>query len=932
MSRRNVGVGLLLAFATSLVGIACEKVRNIEYTTTATSTEDAAEYSAENVEVIFSNATVLHIEDGALEVITRDVFKLHPQLEHCRIAGGMVHSIDKDAFLAVKHLTALLLDRNSLATVPKAAFRALPHLVTLSISNNRLVELLADDFLSTGDLQWLSLSENFIAHVHPGAFDGLPRLTFLNMSWNHLTAPDGIQTLSRLNVLDFGYNYVKLLNYSHFEPLKDLRELSVRGNLLDGLPSGAFASLAELRRLDLGDNFLKSLPQRAFAANVKLEELTLEGNVLERLPEELFRGLTHLRTLNVQNNRLTALPGGTFRDQATFERLALAGNRLVQLEQNVLRSADVLLQNNHIQVLKRASAANASYVRNVFLYGNEIAAIEQDALEHLPGLEMLYVDYNRIEELPPMLFHASHRLQHASFSRNALTVLRTNTFAGLAHLHAVDLSYNRLSVIESAAFHGSPVEYLNLNGNRLRVLDDGAFLGTRLLYLHVAANEITSFHPQPSGVLRNLVELTVNGNRIASLQPLCSGLFPQVAVVDLRNNSLTSTGASCMGHLPRHESEVVAYDLALNGYSQVPSLPGRILSIDLSGNHLTGFQENQFRWYQHTETVLLRDTSIAKLEAADFAFLVQLKRVEIGSKALTSIEEDTFHLRKLHHLEINDSPLKELPNRLLAGQTNLSLVSFAQNKLSFLPSDFFRDCHRLEDINLSFNEFEVVDSTWFMQLEHLHAVNLEGNRIARLPTDLFMPEQSLDTFSVAGNRITSIAGASFLAEVPIRAFNISHNLLTDIDTLYRNDFVTHLDVSGNRLSRLVVRSNFRVVIANSNQISSLGWENVSSRWELLQLEVADNLLAEIDPRLFEARKLNAIDVSENRLNGFPFELVYRLKLLQTVSAARNNIRSVPEDITFSFKLDTLDLSENPLEEQERFLNSTLIGNLIVNIT
>ncbi|KFB50506.1 AGAP007048-PA-like protein [Anopheles sinensis] len=917
---------LCIVFTLAVFIVGAEEERNIESTT-----NDSSSDSAENGEVTFSNSTALHIEDTSVEVITSGLFKSNPMLEHFRLTA-LVHSIEQDAFSSVHRLITLQLDNNALPTVPTEAFRHLPHLRTLSVARNRIAGLYADDFLHANSLQWLSLSENFISYIQPSAFDRLPKLTFLNVSWNRLTSLDGFQSATRLNVLDLRYNYVKLLNYSHFQPLKDLRELSVRGNLLaDGVSSGAFASLSELRRLDLGDNFLQSLPKQLLASNRKLKELDCEENALESLQDELFHGLTHLRMVNIRNNRLESLPRDTFRDQPTLTHLSLEENRFGQLEPSFFRSVDVLLQNNRIQVLQRVDTVNASLVQNLYLYGNSIVSIKQDAFENLSGLENLFLYYNEILELPPMLFHANHHLQYVNIGHNKLTKLRTNTFAGLAKLYAVDLSYNRLSVIEPGAFSGSPVEYLYLTGNRLKILDVGAFQGTRLVYLQLDDNGIDTLQqPELNGVSRNLTEFRAKDNRIASWQPLCLSLSPQLTTVDLQNNSLTSIEASCGKDHAGHDSIGVAYNLAWNGFLEVPPLAGRILSIDLSGNNLSRFQGQQLQRYQDTETVFLRDTLITKLSAYDFTFLIHLKHLEIGSKVLNSIAEDMFHLLKLEHLEINDSPLKELPHRLLRGQTNLSVVAFSRNRISFLAADFFQDAQKLEDINLAFNELTTIDPAWFKELKLLRKVNLEGNRIAQLPNNLFSLDHSLDAFSVAQNHLSSIEEAFFLAQVPIKALNLSYNLLAEVDVLNKNDKLTHLDVSSNQLSRLLVRGNFHVLIANSNQISSLRWQNSNSNWELVELQMANNSLKETDPRIFEARFLRTIDVSENLLNSFPFEMLYKLKLLRTIIVSRNNIRSVPMDVLNSFKLWTLDLLENPVDKKEDFLKSSFIANIIID--
>uniref|UniRef100_A0A182WWS3 Chaoptin n=1 Tax=Anopheles quadriannulatus TaxID=34691 RepID=A0A182WWS3_ANOQN len=732
--------------------------------------------------------------------------------------------------LMLHTLTNLNLDNNLFAAVPREALSALSTLKILSIANNLLESLDdGDAFLSLARLQSLSLGSNLIHQLHPQSFARLAELKLLNVSWNRLTSFESIilPPENQLQVLDLSYNYVKLLNVSTFHRLPALSELSLVGNQFESLHPNTFATLRHLSRLDLSDNFFQSLPPRLFTSNRKLVELNLAANLLDTLPGDLFAGLKHLTALNLRNNRLTELPATIFREQPPFAQLTLEGNRIERFPSDWLQaSADVLLQNNRLAGLRKfAPSANGTVVRRLFLYGNEIATVEQDVFRAVPKLETLYLDYNRIDELSPMVFHTNHELQHVTLSHNRLAVLRTNTFAGLARLHSVDLSYNRLAAIEESVFHGSPVEYLNLNGNRLRTLDEWSFSGTRLLYLYVDSNAIDAVHVGGAGgrgeggVLEGLVELSAASNRLDRWQELCARNFSRLSALNLANNSLPSLeqASGCLGE--RTNLDAVTVNVGLNKVSLIPEFAGPVRSLDLSGN------------------------SVEDLE----------------------------------------------------------------------------------------------DKAWFEPLEQLKSINLEDNRITQLPADLLSPDtHALELLSFAGNALLTVSDAAFLADVPIKALNLSNNQLQEVTLLARNEFITQLDVSGNRLKRLLLRPNYRTLVANANQISTLEWDRhyhaKSCQLELLYL--ADNLLEQLDQRVFQLATMVALDVSENRLDAFPFDQLHRLKRLTVLNVSRNNIRTLPVmDAGERFKLDWLDLSENPLEQAdlEHFLGSCVVNDLVVNV-
>uniref|UniRef100_A0A182Q8H4 Chaoptin n=1 Tax=Anopheles farauti TaxID=69004 RepID=A0A182Q8H4_9DIPT len=880
----------------------------------------------------------LIIEESPLETIEPSLFGPFPALKQFQIAAR-ISAIASDAFTSVEMLTHLSVDNNRLNAIPKAALRPLRSLETLSISNNRLRALVnGDEFLNLAHLRSLSLSGNSIHTLHPATFASLGELRSLNASWNHLASLDAkvFQSLAQLEVLDLSYNYLSERNpATYLHGLKALRELNLGGNLFATLRGSTFGALRTLERLDLSDNFLKSLPTRIFTTNRKLTELNLDGNLLETIPVDVFVGLDGLHVLNLRYNRLTHLAQGTFRDQPLFTELSLEGNRIDAFGATVLKSSDVMLQNNRLPALGKVSPVNATAIRNLFLYGNEIRSIEQDAFEVLVRLEAVYLDHNHIEELSPMLFHTNHHLHHVTLAHNRLTVLRTNTFAGLRRLHSVDLSSNRLAVIEPATFHGSPVEYLNLNGNRLKTLDDWALSGTQLLYLHVDSNAIAS--PLSVQTLDRLMELSAANNHITD--ELCTALrggnFSQLTAINLANNSLTAVGSSgCLDHLTSNaNSDPVTASVAFNSLTAVPVLAAgrRLHSLDLSGNALVDLS---FQGYETTSVLSLRETSLRELRAESFAFLQHPTTLAVSSSVLETVEEQTFHGLKLERVELNDSPLRTLPASLLKGQTSLRVISLSNNELSTLPSEFFAECTLLEELDLSKNALDVPDPAWFLGLERLKSIDLQANGITQLPSDLLSPEHTIEVLSLAANALDSLSGAVFLADVPIRTLNLSTNRLAAIDILHRNDFITRLDVSGNRLKRLLLRPNYRVLIANANRLTSLDWEETdpAASFTLEHLELADNQLHQLDPRLFRVRSISTIDASENRLDDVPFAVLHRAKLLTTLIVSRNNIRTLPQEGVPLFKLALLDLAENPLEElPEPFLQSCVVTNLIVHV-
>uniref|UniRef100_A0A182LRN7 Uncharacterized protein n=1 Tax=Anopheles culicifacies TaxID=139723 RepID=A0A182LRN7_9DIPT len=882
------------------------------------------------------DGNTLIFDEDTIDFVDPSVLQYFPNVTAIKVSQR-VRSLQSNTFEWAKTLTQVLLDDNLLTAIPKKAISVLPSLATLSIGNNRLEALGdGDEFVGLDNLKCIVLERNFISTLHPLTFASSRALKELYLQENRLTSLDGLvlPDENHLEVLDLSKNYLKHVNESVFARMHGLKELSLAGNLFETLRASSFADLHALKRLNLDDNFLKTLPPKLFISNRQLVELKVAENQLVKLPVNVFAGLKNLQILHLHSNQLTHVPDETFRDQPEFEELTLFRNRIANFERSFLKCSEVLVLYNRLRNLWTASfVTNMTVVETVNLYSNEIETIEQGVFDGLPNMKVLHMAENRIAELSPSLFQNNHALVHVSFAHNRLSVLRTKTFSRMPQLNRVDLSHNQLSVLEPAVFYDSSVVSVNLQGNQLTTLNDWVFSGAELFFLNLNSNALESIETD-GGYLNQLRTLSAASNRVTSWQDFCSENFTNLWSIDLTNNSLTSIEGGCFDRRRgRRNSTSISVSVGYNKLSAVPVLAEHVELLDLSDNNLSDLGDgNEFQSYVQLDELMLENTSLRALRTVSFTHLQHLKRLLITSSVLEHIDEDVLHGLKLQWLRLNNSPLKTLPPSLLKGQDEMNGISLANTQLTQLASGFFADCLSLTEIDLSYNKLESVDPLWFEGLKNLKWIFLDGNRIAQLPPNLLSTQQTYLGLTMAGNALRSIGDAHFLANLSISDLNFANNQLEDVDILEGNNFISELDVSGNRLKRLLVRSNYRVLTANSNQITSLQWEP-DTKFMLQKLQLAGNLLEEVDPQTFDIITLKELDVSENRLNTFPFGWVYKLQQLESLIVSRNNIRTLPSlNTAQQFKLETLDLSENPLEEQpNNFLASCVVKNLTITV-
>jgi leucine-rich repeat protein SHOC2 len=202
---------------------------------------------------------------------------------------------------------AICAHRAGLTALP-SAIGSLARLARLDVGDNQLTELPA----LPASLRELYVYDNQLARLprlprlprlsvldaNRNRLEALPALTgidFVYLAANRLTALPPITSVRYLNVGQNPLGYLALadpaiqelraeeaqLRTLAIEPLVGLRELSLRGNLLEALPP-SIGSLERLEALDLRGNQLDELPEALRA--LPLTKLDLRWNPLRNRP------------------------------------------------------------------------------------------------------------------------------------------------------------------------------------------------------------------------------------------------------------------------------------------------------------------------------------------------------------------------------------------------------------------------------------------------------------------------------------------------------------------------------------------------------------------------------------------------------------------------------------------------------------------------
>jgi len=164
--------------------------------------------------------------------------------------------------------------------------------------------------------------------------------------------------------------------------------------------------------------------------------------------------------------------------------------------------------------------------------------------------------------------------------------------------------------------------------------------------------------------------------------------------------------------------------------------------------------------------------------------------------------------------------------------------------------------------------------------------------------------------------------ASTLTRLAINNCELT-NVNSSIFELYQ---LTHLDLSGNKLSKLdnFVLKRLEELNLTQNEIKTIG-RNIQLP-KLISLDLSFNKLYVID-RHFCAnfRSLARLRLNNNEIVCFSAKFGYSLSSLQTLNASCNKLVNMPHSLSY-LRLEMLELNDNPFETSlpnSQSLNSTL---------
>ncbi|CAH2047394.1 unnamed protein product, partial [Iphiclides podalirius] len=569
------------------------------------------------------------------------------------------------------------------------------------------------------------------------------------------------------------------LRAHHFGRMRGLAELVVRNCKLLRLPGNAFEGLRGLKSLEVrtmnnewAPNKELELSLGAFNGLRELHALDLAFNNIRKIPSDLFCALENIISLNLTNNKIKFVDelGFGHKCGSTLQTIDLSHNDIMSLpaDSEILhlrRLTQLFLQNNKINELPGEVFSDLLSLKVVNLSENAINYLPESLFQNTREIREIYLRNNELEILPKRIFNRLEQLLVLDLSANKLKSdhIEDETFGGLIRLIVLDLSQNAIARVARTMFKDLFfLQILNLGNNTIGHVEDNAF-----------------------SPLFNLHTLNLGENKLNAIEDyVFNGLFI-LNKLNLNNNMLSYVSDNAF----RNCSDLKELDLSSNRLTKVPEailqLPF-LKSLDLGENLLTEIANTSFHNLSQLTGLRLIDNQIGNLTAGMFWGLPSLQVLNLAKNKIQSIETETFQRNaQLEAVRLDGNFISDI-NGVFVSLTKLLWLNLSENHLVWFDYAFIPGNLKWLDIHANF--IEILGNYYKIQKElHVTTLDASHNRIVAL-SGISLPN-SIELLFINNNIISKIETDTFRDK----------SNLTRVD-MYANAIGT-LDINSLRISR-----------------------------------------------------------------------------------------------------------------------------------
>ncbi|XP_035217029.1 leucine-rich repeat-containing protein 15-like [Stegodyphus dumicola] len=468
-----------------------------------------------------------------------------PSSCYCDATGDYVSCVGDGLWrfpLDIPPTTKRLELRNFLTTeISSQDFSSLTELQELKLQQSRIETVENSTFVSNTKLEKLDLSQNSLAVLCYSVFKDLRRLRLLDLSSNFVEfIEEAFVELLNLEQLNIRDNKLSQLTTRTFVGLHKVQYLNLDANNISAIEVGTFQYLTNLAHLIISNNPLTTLSRLDFFGS-RLQYIDISHVGLDRIPQSLTK---FVRDLRLAKNNLTHISAGDFDSYPYLGLLVLDDNCVSEIENDALGRQEYLMRlwlNGNC--LTKVPPNLPPSLLALYMEENKLTDLPSYSFKGLTQLEQLFLQRNEIRNLSPCVFCDLISLKNLDLQANQIENLTSGVFANLTQLQTLDLSQNNLKIIDARCFDSlSKLTTLQMSRVPTNVqLDEAMFDALHsLLNLEVydssllvqtIVNSTRMLHG-----LRNVQELNIMHNRIIKLRSDFPSFFPALKVIKMSGN------------------------------------------------------------------------------------------------------------------------------------------------------------------------------------------------------------------------------------------------------------------------------------------------------------------------------------------------------------------------------------------------------------
>lgn len=484
---------------------------------------------------------------------------------------------------------------------------------------------------------------------------------------------------------------------------------------------------------------------------------------------------------------------------------------------------------------------------------SNLSQIPYEMFSQMPSITFVQLQFSGISVLYITDFFGAMSLQSLNLSHNRIELIDNYVFENALSLTTVDLSFNKIASVSADAFQkADSLQELHLTNNRIKTFSCRFSAGT-MRVLQLSHNPLQTID---SSILSILQTLSISFTELTALPPIN---FTMIPYLDVGDNAQLNGTLSDFRHtqklIVRNTSSIsciitpnlILFDASRNRIDSViveASDSYEILALDLSHNALKSM--SNLTVLSSLIGLDLSHNFITDIDVSSFSAMPKLSILLLANSGLFHIDYGLFsNLARLQWLDISENRLTEIDLNMFRLNSAISKLLINKNQLTTLAHDRLNDIlPSLKEIDVNDNNFDCSNLTDIIQTFHAN---------------------SIDFVLDSKGRITN--GTNVLGIVCHQRTSNDTIVLSQTNSMHRrpNEIEqSSLDRHERRIDELVdIVRNFTTVresmdIVNGTQVQS-DLERYRQEWKRMETGLMDRIKKQKSRIMLNARRLVASD-------------------------------------------------------------------------